>query len=156
MVLASPIAHICNISLRSGDFPDVFKQGIIHPVYKGDGKDPHDPGSYRPISILPSLSKIFEIVVRDALLDWLKSQNFIPDTQFGFLPGRSVTMALACAQNDWVSAKASGNTVGVLAFDLSAAFDCVSKPILLAKLKSTGIAGVPLKWFNSSRTEMLN
>ena len=98
VVLASPIAHICNISLSTGVFPDIFKHAIIHPVFKGNGKDPRNPGSYRPISILPSLSKILEIVVRDALLNWLQLQGFIPDSQFGFLPGRSVTTALACAQ----------------------------------------------------------
>ena len=60
---------VCNMSLHVGIFPDIFKQAIITPVFKGNGKDPHDPGSYRPISILPVLSKILEIAVRDALLD---------------------------------------------------------------------------------------
>ena len=114
IVLAGPIARICNINLSVGVFPDIFKQAIIHPVFKGSGKDPHDPRSYRPISILPSLSKILEIVVRDALLDWLKLKDVIPDSQFGFVPGRSVTMALACAQTEWIAAKARGDTVGVL------------------------------------------
>ena len=50
-------------------------------------------------------------------------QDFIPNSQFGFLPGRSVTMALACAQTDWIEAKSRGDTIGVLGFDLSAAFD---------------------------------
>ena len=80
VVLAGPIARVCNISLITGIFPDIFKQAIIHLVFKSGGKDPRDPGSYRPISILPSLSKILEIAVRDALLDWLKLQGFIPDS----------------------------------------------------------------------------
>ena len=58
VVLAGPIARICNISLSTGIFPDIFKQAIIHPMFMSSGKDPRDPGSYRPISILPSLSKI--------------------------------------------------------------------------------------------------
>ena len=148
-IVAGPIAYICNLSLSTGAFPDIFKQAIIHPVYKGNGKDPRDPGSYRPISILPSLSKILEIIVRDALLDWLGSHKLIPDSQFGFLPGRSATMALACAQNDWIDAKSKGNSVGVMAFDLSAAFDTISPITLLSKLESYGMTGVPLKWFKS-------
>ena len=76
-------------------------------------------------------------------------QDFIPNSQFGFLPGRSVTMALACAQTDWIEAKSRGDTIGVLGFDLSAAFDTVSSSKLLAKLESTGISGTPLKWFSS-------
>ena len=71
VVLAGPIACICNLSLSSGIFPDIFKQSIIHPVFKGGGKNPSDPGSYRPIFILSSLSKILEISVHEALIDWL-------------------------------------------------------------------------------------
>ena len=60
-----------------------------------------------------------------------------------------MTMALTCAQTDWMKAKSKGECVGVLAFDLSAAFDTISCPTLLAKLESSGISGVPLKWFRS-------
>ena len=80
VVLAGPIARVCNISLSSGIFPDIFKEAIVRPVFKRSGKDPRDPASYRPISILPSLSKILETAVRDALLDWLMLQGFIPDS----------------------------------------------------------------------------
>ena len=51
----------------------------MHPVFKKG--NPHDPGSYRPIAILPALSKILEIVVRDALLPWFKLIGFLPDSQ---------------------------------------------------------------------------
>jgi len=153
VVLAGPIARVCNISLSTGIFPDIFKQAIIHPIFKGSGKDPRDPGSYRPISILPSLSKILETVVRDALLDWLKLQGYIPDSQFGFLPGRSGTMALACAQTDWIEAKSSGQVVGLLAFDFTAAFDTIACPTLLTKLETAKVTGIPLKWTKSYMTD---
>ena len=149
VVLAGPIARVCNISLSTGIYPDIFKQAIIHPIFKGSGKDPRDPGSYRPISILPSLSKILETAVRDALLDWLKLQGFIPDSQFGFLPRRSGTMALACAQTDWIEAKSSGQVVGILAFDFSAAFDTIACLTLLSKLEAANVTGIPLKWIKS-------
>ena len=83
-VLAGPIAHLCNMSLSSGVFPDMFKKAIIHPIYKGNSKNPHEPSSYHRISILPSISKILEIAVRDALVDWLIHIGFIPDSQFGY------------------------------------------------------------------------
>ena len=149
VILAGPIAKLCNISLSTGVFPDLFKQALVHPVHKGDGKDHREPGSYRPISILPALSKVLEVVVRDALMDWFDVKGVLPDSQFGFRPGMSVAMALACAQADWAAAKARGEVVGVIAFDLSAAFDTIDAGPLIDKLKSAGIEGTPLKWLRS-------
>ena len=54
-------------------------------------------------------------------------------------------MALACAQTDWIQAKSQGDTVGVLAFYLSAAFDTIDPGMFLSKLESVGIMGTPLK-----------
>ena len=137
-VLASPLARICNISLSVGVFPDIFKEAIVHPVFKGNGKHPRDPASYRPISILPSLSKVLEIIVPDALLDYLMEHEVIPESQYGFLPGRSVSMGLICAQTDWVSAKSKGDFVGVIAFDLSSTFNTVDSAKLIPKMAYPG------------------
>ena len=65
-------------------------------------------------------------MVRDFFLDWLEQKGVLPESQFGFRPNRSVAMALACAQADWVAEKSKGN-YGVMAFDLSAAFDTISE-----------------------------
>ena len=110
--LACPIIRLCKITLSTGVFPDLFKQALVYPVHKGSGKDHREPGSYRPISILPALSKILEIVVRDALYEYLDLRGVLPDSQFGFRPFRSVAMALACAQADWAEAKARGKLWG--------------------------------------------
>ena len=77
------------------------------------------------------------------------NQEIIPDSKFGFLPRLSVSMALACAQTDWFEAKSRGDTLGVIAFDLSAAFDTISPAKLLSKLESGGVTGLPLLWFQS-------
>ena len=58
-------------------------------------------------------------------------------------------MALTVAQTDWLQAKANNEVVGVMAFDLSAAFDTLSHSIILSKLESAGISGMQLKWFQS-------
>ena len=60
--------------------------------------------------------------------------DFLPESQFGFLPGSSVAMALICAQTNWLEAKSKGDYVGVMAFDMSAAFDTVNLTLLLSKL----------------------
>ena len=82
-------------------------------------------------------------------MDWFDVKGVLPDSQFGFRPGMSVAMALACAQADWAAAKARGEVVGVIAFDLSAAFDTIDAGPLIDKLKSAGIEGTPLKWLRS-------
>ena len=147
--LAGPIARLCNTSMASGIVPDMFKEATVTPVYKGQSKDPRDPGSYRPIAILTAISKILEIAVREALLSWFDMNEFLPDSQYGFRPGRSVSMALTVAQNDWIHAKSMNEVVGLMAFDLSAAFNTLDHSTLLSKLKNAGISGVPLKWFQS-------
>ena len=149
ITLSGPIARLCNVSMATGIVPDLFKKAIVHPVYKGHGKDPRDPASYRPVAILPALSKVLENVVRDSLLSWFKQKNFLPESQYGFRPDKSVAMALTVAQTDWINAKAKNELVGIMAFDLSAAFDTLEHSLLLRKLESANIKGIPLKWFQS-------
>ena len=83
------------------------------------------------------------------LLSWFKKIGFLPETQYGFQPGKSVTMALTVAQSDWIHAKDKNELVGIMAFDLSAAFDTLEHSLLLRKLNTAGISGIPLKWFQS-------
>ena len=90
--------------------------------------------------------------MRDALLNYLMEHKILPDSQYGFLPGSSVTMGLICAQTDWVSAKSKGEFVGILASDLSAAFDIIDSANLIKKLKLAGVKGRPLQWIESYMT----
>jgi hypothetical protein len=151
-VLASPIAYLVNRSLATGTVPTGLKTGIVHPVYKGGGKKHTDPASYRPVLILPALSKVLETVVKINLWEHLARTGAIPTSQHGFRSRRSCTSALAAAHTAWVTA-APGVIVGVMAYDLSAAFDTVDAAVLLPKLERLGIRGKPLKWFASYLSE---
>jgi hypothetical protein len=148
-VLAAPIARVVNVSLASGVVPRAFKTAVIVPVYKGKGKSKRDPASYRPIALLPSMAKVLEIVVRDDLEAFLASTGALPDTQYGFWPARLALMALATAEAAWQAAKESGKVVGVMAFDLTAAFDMVGKEQLLPRLQALGVRGKELSWFDN-------
>jgi hypothetical protein len=66
-VLAGPISHLVNRSLAKGRVPAAFKIGLVHPIHKGKGKPREDPGSYRPVSILPAMSKVLETIVKGDL-----------------------------------------------------------------------------------------
>ena len=134
-ILAGPIVKLVNLSLSSGKVPWLFKRALVHPIHKGSGKDPRDPNSYRPISIILALSKVLETTVKDAILEWLDKHHYLPESQAGFHPKRSVAMALSCAQADWVAAKSRNEAVVALAFDLSAAFDTVDIEPLTQNLR---------------------
>ena len=137
--LAGPMARLCNVSMSTGVVPCLFKGAIVHPVFKGQQKNPRDPGLDRPVTILPGISKVLEVVVRESLISWFNHTAFLPECQYGFRPDRSVSMALTVAQNDWADAKAKDNHVGIMAFDLSSAFDTLDHTTLLKKLEKSGI-----------------
>jgi hypothetical protein len=121
-ILAGPVSHLVNRSLAEGKVPAQFKIGRVHPIHKGKGKPREDPGSYRPVSILPALSKVLELLVKGDLEGHLKRVNGLPGSQYGFRPKRSCTSALAQAQAGWLLKAAKGQVVGLIAFDLIAAF----------------------------------
>ena len=60
-ILEKPISELCNLSMTLGSFPDAFKIAKVKPLFKKGSKT--DPSNYRPISLLPLLSKVFERVV---------------------------------------------------------------------------------------------
>jgi hypothetical protein len=146
-ILSGPIAHLVNRSLANGVFPNAWKEGIVVPVFKGGGKDRKDPASYRPVSLLCAVSKVLETVVKVQLQQHLDVSGNVPSSQHGFRRGRSCTTAVATAHAAWTSARRDGKVVGILAFDMSAAFDLVSAAELLPKLAAVGVRPNALAWF---------
>ena len=151
--LAGPISHLVNRSLADSQVPKAFKEGRIIPVYKGKGKSVADPGSYRPVSLLPALSKVLELVVKEDLDAFLLKSGGLPNSQFGFRSKRSTTAAIATAHGSWLKAMQQGETVAILAFDFSAAFDTVDPSMLIKKLERLGVSGKrESSWFLSYMT----
>ena len=143
--LGSPVAHLVKVSLSTSRVPKIFKMAIVKPLHKGKGKCRQDPGSYRPVAILPALSKILERLVMSALSNHL--EPLLPPSQFGFRPKRSTTAAVATAHGSWTKLKLEGKVVGVAGFDMSAAFDTVDPALLAKKLEARGIRGRERAWF---------
>jgi hypothetical protein len=77
-VLAGPISHLVNRSLAEGRVPKAFKVGKVFPVYKDKGKSRQDPASYRPVSILPAMSKVLETLVKSDLEKHLARVDGLP------------------------------------------------------------------------------
>ena len=146
--LISPIiSHIINLSLNTGHFPDTLKIARVIPIPKPGDKT--NMNNYRPISILPTLSKIFEKVVHNQLYSYLEQNNILASCQYGFRNKRSTTQALM-NQIQYLYSKIDSDEYVVSIFlDFRKAFDCVDHKILLNKLECYGIRGVPLDWFKS-------
>lgn len=154
--ILEPITLICQASLDSGTFPNALKKSIISPIHKGG--DENNVSNYRPISLLPTLSKILEKLVNKRFRQYLETKSLLSKNQFGFRAEMSTEHAVhTLAQQVIQQLDGNQKSVGVF-LDLAKAFDTVSIPILIAKLEAIGIRGIPLRWFISylsDRTQMV-
>ena len=109
------------------------------------GTAPH----YRPIALLPNLSKVLESIIRKQLLQHCLKESCLPDCQFGFIPQRSTVWQLFSVMEDWSEIIDCGQAVHALFIDETKAFDRVDHGLLLLKLASIGVQKVELSWFAS-------
>ena len=144
-VIAPALAYIINLSLRTGQVPNEWKIAQVLPLHKGGNKD--DFNNYRPISILPVLSKILEKAVHQQLMEYLETNNLLSDLQFGYRRKRSTYLATVLLTDSIRRAGDEGKLTGAVFLDLSKAFDTLGHDRLILKLKSYGVKGLALKWF---------
>ena len=145
--ITDSITHICNQSIRDSVFPNKWKEGKVAPLHKTGAKD--DVNNYRPISVLPVLSKILEKHVHDSLMDFLITYNLLHKTQSGFRPSHSCETALLGMISRWLEAMNNGSMIGVVMVDFKKAFDLVDPSILLQKLKLYKLCDNTMSWFTS-------
>ena len=144
--ILSSLVHIMNLSLNTGIFPDLWKIAKIIPLHKGGDMSINN---FRPIAILPVVSKIIERAVHKHLYDFLSKHSLINENQSGFRPSHSTETCLLNMVNDWTKSMNSGKMIGVAFIDLRKAFDTVNHQILLKKLHDLGASNISLKWFQS-------
>ena len=149
-LLAEPLAKLFNDSIKDGVFPNRFKLAKIIPIHKSGSKT--NISNYRPISILPVFSKIFEIIMKNFLMNYLNSQRILNNRQFGFRPGLNTFDAINVFTSDLHDALNKHKSIISIFIDFSKAFDTVDPNILIDKLRHYGIRGCVENWFNSYLT----
>lgn len=145
--LSQPLAEIINECLVAGCFPSSLKIAKVIPVFKKGSRV--NIKNYRPISLLPSLSKVFERVIYNRLMGFLSRHKIFTQHQYGFLPSKSTQLAIFTVVSYITEGLDRGENVAGLFFDLSKAFDTINHELLIQKLCKYGIRGVPAQLIRS-------
>jgi len=145
--ICAPLAYVFNLSIETRIFPEDLKCSRTVPVYKSGSKNLCD--NYRPISLVPTFSKILEKIVATKLTNHLELNRLLYKYQYGFQRGKQTEHNLIHLLN-FVSNAINKNKYCIGIFlDIKKAFNCVQHDKLFQKLQKLGIRGVGLDWFKS-------
>ena len=148
--LASPLHFMWRASLDTGLMPEGRSKSIITPIFKGGNKS--EAKDYRPVSLTNHTTKIFERVLRKALIKHMESNNVLNNTQHGFRSGRSCISQLLSYYDSVLSLLDQGHAVDAIYLDFAKAFDKVDHTILLKKLSSVNVGGKIWSWIKEFLT----
>ena len=147
-LISVPLCHIFNLSIRKSVYPSLFKLAKVLPVFKNKGSK-NDVFNYRPIAILPLLSKILERHVKTHFMNFLNKYNLLYVMQSGFRANHSCQTAMTSLLDKWLKAVDEGNLVGAVFLDLCKAFDLLNHKLLLQKLQKYKCSYNSIHWFTS-------
>jgi len=141
-----PLLLLFKKSLSESSIPRDWKQANVTPIFKKGSRNSVE--NYRPVSLTSQICKLFETVMRDALVHYLENNHLILDSQHGFGKGRSCLTNLLEFLDRVTGCVDAGDSVDVIFLDFAKAFDKVPHRRLVSKLKSHGIQGMILDWIS--------
>lgn len=145
--LVPVITHIVNLSIKSQKFPESWKRSKVIPLHKKD--EVTYPKNYRPVSLLPVLSKVLERVIFEQMISYLEENHLLHHSHHGFRSSHSTATALIEMYDQWIEAFENDKITAVVMLDLSAAFDVVDHDIMIQKLEILGFEESVISWLRS-------
>ena len=147
IVLVPIVTKLLNLSYETFTFPNCLKHARIKPLYKSE--DINEPKNYRPISILPTLSKIFERAATNQITKYLEQNNLITHNQHAYRQKHSTQTCLIEVVNHLYELLDRKRIPAVISLDLSKAFDSINHDLLLSKLADLKMSESTIKWIKS-------
>ena len=138
--LSNILAELFNKCLKESCFPDCWKVSSVVPVFK-NGEERSTAKNYCPVSLLSVVSKVFEKLVNNRIVDHLEKCDLFSDFQYGFRSSPSTADLLTVVSDRIARAFNRSRATRAVALDISKAFDRVWDAGLLHKIMSYGISG---------------
>ena len=148
-VIDKPLMTVINVSISEMTFPNQSKNAAVVPIFKSEDKI--DKKNYRPVSILNSVSKIFENVIKDQVTPFF--DTFLSIFVTAYRQSYSSQHVLLRLIEDWRYCLDQSKLVGIILMDLSKAFDCILHHLLIAKLNAYGVDSSALTYIYSYMKE---
>ena len=143
--IAPSLTYLISLSFKNGVFPTDWKLTNVVPVYKSSALNNME--NYRPISVIPAISKVIESIVHEQLSDYLEKNNLLFKNQFGFRKNRSTETACTLFFDKIKMYVNKNKIAGAVFIDLKKAFDTIGHSQLISKLSKYGVEHTELKWF---------
>ena len=135
------LVKVFNSVLTHEQIPDCLKVGVIVPIYKGRGKDPLNPSSYRGITLSSTIGKVLELIILQRMVPILEDFGFPHRSQTAYQSGLSCIDAIYFTQEAVLKHMREGGKPYLCLYDVEKAFDSLEVPILLTNIFNVGVNG---------------
>ena len=150
-VIANSLSDLFNACIDASVFPSDFKMARVAPIFKSDDRE--DLNNYRPISVLPTVARVFERLIYEQLYNYFAENKLLSNEQWGFRSIRSTALALSNCSYTWTLTVDRGDINSAVFLDIKKAFGTIDHRILVNKLSQYGVCDDSVKFFESYISE---